>query len=155
MQTQSAPDMLKTFTGISSAQVVEAWRVVVDKRGEVESEIVERLTRYPMESLVGFLLGASAGFYLAEREENPKIKTFVDALYYVSTCLSVGYADIFAQTQAGRAIATLVMTVGPSMTGELLDPPHRAATASDVGQQMMIDRLDAILEELRKRPIAG
>ena len=155
MQTQSAPDMLKTFTGISSAQVVEAWRVVVDKRGEVESEIVERLTRYPMESLVGFLLGASAAFYLAEREENPKIKTFVDALYYVSTCLSVGYADIFAQTQAGRAIATLVMTVGPSMTGELLDPPHRAATASDVGQQMMIDRLDAILEELRKRPIAG
>jgi len=155
MQTQSAPDMLKTFTGISSAQVVEAWRVVVDKRGEVESEIVERLTRYPMESLVGFLLGASAAFYLAEREENPKIKTFVDALYYVSTCLSVGYADIFAQTQAGRAIATLVMTVGPSMTGELLDPPHRAATASDVGQQMMIDRLDAILEDLRKRPIAG
>jgi len=153
--TKSAPDMLKTFTGISSAQVVEAWRVVMDKRGEIESEIVERLTRYPMESLAGFLLGTSAAFYLAEREANPKIKTFVDALYYISTCLSVGYADIFAQTQAGRAIATLVMTVGPSLTGELLDPPHRAATASDVGQQMMIERLDAILEELRKRPIAG
>ena len=153
--TKSTPDMLKTFTGISSVQVVEAWRVVMDRRGEIESEIVERLTRYPMESLAGFLLGTSAAFYLAEREANPKIKTFVDALYYISTCLSVGYADIFAQTQAGRAIATLVMTVGPSLTGELLDPPHRAATASDVGQQMMIERLDAILEELRKRPIAG
>jgi voltage-gated potassium channel len=147
---KSAPDMLKTFTGISSAQVVEAWRVAVDKRGEIESEIVERLTRYPMESRAGFLLGTSAAFYLAEREANPKIKTFVDALYYISTCLSVGYADIFAHTQAGRAIATLVMTVGPSLTGELLDPPHRAATASDVGQQVMIERLDAILEELRK-----
>ena len=151
--TKSTPDMLKTFTGISSAQVVEAWRVVVDKRGEIESEIVERLTRYPMESLAGFLLGTSAAFYLAEREANPKIKTFVDALYYISTCLSVGYADIFAQTQAGRAIATLVMTVGPALTNELLDPPHRAATASDVGQQMMIERLDAILEELRKRNV--
>ena len=151
--TKSAPDMLKTFTGISSAHVVEAWRVVVDKRGEIESEIVERLTRYPMESLAGFLLGTSAAFYLAEREANPKIKTFVDALYYISTCLSVGYADIFAQTQAGRAIATLVMTVGPALTNELLDPPHRAATASDVGQQMMIERLDAILEELRKRNV--
>ena len=150
---KSTPDMLKTFTGISSAQVVEAWRVAVDKRSEVESEIVERLTRYPMESLAGFLLGTSAAFYLAEREANPKIKTFVDALYYISTCLSVGYADILAQTQAGRAIATLVMTVGPSLTGELLDPPHRAATASDVGQQMMIERLDAILEELRKRNV--
>ena len=153
-QTQSAPDMLKTFTGISSAQVADAWRTVMNRRGEIESEIVERLTCYPIESLVGFLLGTSAAFYLAERESNPKIKTFVDALYYISTCLSVGYADIFAQTQAGRAIATLVMTIGPSLTGELLDPPHRAATASDVGQQMMIDRLDAILEELRKRPIA-
>ena len=153
MTLQSAPDMLKTFTGISSAQVVEAWRVAVDKRGEIESEIVERMTRYPMESLAGFLLGTSAAFYLAEREANPKIKTFVDALYYISTCLSVGYADIFAQTQAGRAIATLAMTVGPSLTNELLDLPHRAATASDVGQQVMIERLDAILEELRKRNV--
>ncbi len=150
---KSTPDMLKTFTGISSAQVVEAWRGVVDKRGEIESEIVERLTRYPMESLAGFLLGTSAAFYLAERDANPKIKTFVDALYYIGTCLSVGYADIFAQTQAGRAIATLAMTVGPSLTDELLDLPHRAATASDVGQQVMIERLDAILEELRKRNV--
>jgi len=151
VRTQPAPDMLKAFTGVSSQQIVEAVRTLVQRRGEIESDLVERLTRYPMETLAGFLLGASAAFYLAERDVNPKIKTFVDALYYLSTCLSVGYADIFAQTQTGRAIATLVMTVGPSLSSELLDPPHKAASASSVNQEMIIERLDAILEELRKR----
>ncbi len=149
-RAKPAPDMLQVFTGISGTRLIETLRGVLDKRGELEAEIAERITCYPMESLAGFLLGTSAAFYLAERDANPKIKTFVDALYYMSTCLSVGYADIFAQTQTGRAIATLVMTIGPSLTGELLDPPHRAASASDVGQQMMIERLDAILEELRR-----
>jgi len=151
-QARPAPDMLKAFTGVSGQQIVEAVRTLVQRRGEIETELVERLTRYPMETLAGFLLGTSAAFYLAERNVNPNIKTFVDALYYLSTCLSVGYADIFAQTQTGRVIATLVMTVGPSLTSELLDPPHKAASASAVNQELMIERLDAILEELRKRP---
>ena len=149
---QPAPDMLKAFTGVSSQQVVDAMRALIEKRGEIEAEIVERLTVYPMESLVGFLLGASAAFYLAEREVNPKVKTFVDALYYISTCLSVGYADIFAQTQTGRAVATLAMTVGPSLASNSLERPGNALPASVQGQEIMIERLDAILEELRKHP---
>jgi hypothetical protein len=153
-RTQLAPDMLKAFTGVSSQQIVDAVGALIQRRGEIESDLIERLTRYPMESLAGFLLGTSAVFYLAERNVNPKVNTYVDALYYISTCLSVGYADIFAQTQTGRAIATLAMTVGPSLSGELLDPPHKAASASSVNQEMMIERLDAILEELRKRPAA-
>ena len=148
----SAPDMLKVFTGVSSQQIVDAVRTLIEKRGELETTVIERLTQYPMETLAGFLLGTSAAFYLAERNENPKIKTFVDALYYISTCLSVGYADIFAQTQTGRAIASLVMTVGPSLTGNALDLPGRAAAASVQGQEMTIERLDAILEELHKHP---
>jgi hypothetical protein len=153
-EARPAPDMLKAFTGVSGQQIVDAVRALIEKRGEFESDLIERFTRYPMESLAGFLLGTSAAFYLAERNVNPKVRTYVDALYYISTCLSVGYADLFAQTQTGRAIATLVMTVGPSLTGELLDPPHKAASASSVNQELMIERLDAILEELRKRPAA-
>ncbi len=146
-------DMLHAFTGISSAQVIDAVRELLDKRGGLETELVERLTRYPIESLAGFLLGTSAAFYLAERDVNPKIKTFMDALYYISTCLSVGYADIFAQTQTGRAIATLVMAIGPALTNNALDLPGKAAAASAAGQETMIQRLDAILEELRQRPM--
>lgn len=151
-RTQPAPDMLQVFTGVSGQQIVDAVRTLIEKRGEFESDVIERFTRYPMETLAGFLLGTSAAFYLAERDVNPKVRTFIDALYYISTCLSVGYADVFAQTQTGKAVATLVMTVGPSLTGELLDPPHKAASASAVNQEQIIERLDAILQELRKTP---
>jgi voltage-gated potassium channel len=148
-------DFLYAFTGIAGADVAAALKTALDKRGDLQTEVLERLMRHPLESLVGFLLSTSAAFYLAEREANPKINTFVDALYYISTCLSVGYADIFAQTQAGKLIATLVMTVGPALTGSALDLPGHAVTASTQGQEIMIARLEAILEELRQRPLAG
>ena len=51
---------------------------------------------------------------------NSHIKTFVDAFYYGATCASVGYVDIFALTQTGRAIAALVMILGPGLTAYFL-----------------------------------
>ena len=147
------PDLLYVFTGIPGERVADVLKTALDKRGDLQAEFSERLTSRPMESLAGFLLGTSAAFYLAERDVNPKIKTFVDALYYMSTCLSVGYADIYARTQTGRLIATLVMAVGPALTSHALDLPGQAAEASVRGQEMMIERLDAILEELRRRPL--
>ncbi len=148
--TAADKDLLYVFTGVSSARIVDAFRRVLAGRAQLQAGLAERLTRYPMETLAGFLLASSAAFYLAERDDNPKVKTFVDAIYYISTCLSVGYADIFPVTQRGRAIATLVMTLGPAMTGEVLDPPGRAAGASERATEMMIERLDAILEELKR-----
>jgi hypothetical protein len=147
------PDLLHVFTGIPGERIADVLKTALDQRGGLQTEFLERLVRHPMESLAGFLLGTSAAFYLAERDVNPKIKTFVDALYYISTCLSVGYADIFAQTQTGRLIATLAMAVGPALTNQALDLPGQAADASLRGQEMMIERLDAILEELRRRPL--
>ncbi len=146
------PDPLYVFTGISSDRVAGALRDLLKQRGDLQNDLLERLTRHPIESLAGFLLSASVAFYLAERHVNPKINTFIDAVYYISTCLSVGYADIFAQTQSGKLIATLVMTVGPALTGNALDQPGQATPASIAGQEQMIQRLDAILEELKKRP---
>lgn len=147
-------DLLYVFTGISGEHILEALRGALAQRSGLQTELLERLTRYPIESLTSFLLSTSIAFYLAERDLNPKINTFVDALYYISTCLSVGYADIFAQTQQGKLIATLVMTVGPALAGNALDPPGQAMTASIHGQEQMIERLDAILAELRQRPAA-
>jgi hypothetical protein len=72
---------------------------------------------------VTFLAASSAAFYAAEKDQNPRIKTYIDAFYYISTCASVGYADIFAATQTGRAIAALVMIVGPALAARSLDRP--------------------------------
>jgi voltage-gated potassium channel len=107
------------------------------------------------------VLGGSFLFYVAEKDVNPKVNTYVDALLYISTCLSVGYADVFAQTQAGKAIATAIMTVGPAMAAKALDPPAPKerdvaivrAPADDAAlavQKAIVEKLDAILVELKK-----
>jgi hypothetical protein len=106
--------------------------------------------RDPFDTTVSTVLAASLLFYSAEKGRNPKVQTFADALVFITTCLSVGYADVFARTAAGKAIAAFVMTVGPAMTGALLDAPSRAPELLE-SQRAIADKLDAILEALRAR----
>ena len=80
---------------------------------------------------------------------NPKVNSFYDALVFVSTNLSVGYSDIFAKTPAGKAIASTLMTVGPSMATRFMDEPGHGD--SDATSRAIVDRLDKILEALEKR----
>ncbi|HEX4445568.1 MAG TPA: ion channel [Polyangiaceae bacterium] len=120
------------------------------------------VTTDPFDALVVTVLGGGFLFYLAEKGKNPKVKTYVDALLFLSTCLSVGYADVFAVTPAGKAIASAVMTFGPAMSGAIFDDPKgaTAAAGSDGGagagtaellavQRAIVDKLDAILGELK------
>jgi voltage-gated potassium channel len=52
---------------------------------------------------------------------NPSVKTYWDALHYVSTSLSVGYANIFPVTQAGKAIGAVVQMLGPALSARALE----------------------------------
>jgi voltage-gated potassium channel len=139
---------------------------VFDSWAEVKRELREGMNQDPLDALAVTVLGGSFLFYMAEKDENPKVQTYVDALVFISTCLSVGYADVFAKTQAGKAIATAVMMVGPAMAAKALDPPApppapptEAAPATERTrnddaavevQRVIAEKLDAILEELRK-----
>jgi hypothetical protein len=115
----------------------------------------EAVARDPFDATVVTVLGGAFLFYLAEKGQNPKVTTYWDALVFVSTCLSVGYADIFARTPAGQAIASAVMTIGPAMSGAMLEAPAAGGKADQTGekvlevQKVIADKLDAILEELR------
>jgi voltage-gated potassium channel len=79
--------------------------------------------RDPMGSVLAAVLGGAWLFYKAERGHNPKVKSYYDALVYVSTNLSVGYSDIFAKTPRGKAIGTALMTYGPAMAAKIFDTP--------------------------------
>ncbi len=83
---------------------------------------------------------------MTERDVNPNCRRYEDALVFISTCLNVGYAQVFAVTPAGKAIATAVMTIGPSMAAAALNLPR---TEEDRSTQQIASKLDAILQELR------
>jgi hypothetical protein len=85
-------------------------------------------------------------FYAAERDHNPKVNDVFDAAIYCSTCLSVGYGDIFAKTPLGKLLGTALMTIGPALSGAALDGP--AAQRRDEVQSEMLDTLKQILERL-------
>jgi len=60
---------------------------------------------------------------------------------------------VFAATDAGKAIASVVFTFGPALCAKVFDRHDVAAEHVNVpaGTQPVLDSLDAILAELRKR----
>lgn len=118
-----ALEAAQTWLGVSPAQARGLWENLLARKDGLQSQWLDRVERNPLEAALEFLSAASLAFYLAEKAENPKIQTYIDAFYYISTCASVGYADIFAVTQTGRAVASLVMIVGPALAAQTLERP--------------------------------
>lgn len=115
---------------------------------KVKDGLRDGFTNDPMGTTATTVLVASWLFYKAEKGHNPKVNSFYDALVFVSTSLSVGYSDIFAKTPAGKAVASALMTVGPSMAARLLDEPGGEGEAQS---RAIVERLDKILEALERR----
>lgn len=111
----------------------------------------------PMNAVVFTVLLGAAAFYAAEREENPKVNSYFDALVYVSTNLSVGYSDIFAKTEAGKAVGATLMTYGPALAARVFDVPHEAQERAADGERSeaalrdIAGKLELILQELQSQ----
>lgn len=108
----------------------------------------------PLETLLVGVLGSAWVFYLAEKGENEGVDTYDDALYYISTCLSVGYANIFPKTQIGKFVAALVMIIGPSLSGWVVEghlvQRQRGEPAPPAPDQAaVVEKLEAILQVLK------
>lgn len=146
---------LGLLLGVGSGKPPEQWlRSAHDFAREQQSED-------PMNAIVATVLFGAAAFYAAERGVNPKVKSFYDALVYVSTNLSVGFSDIFAQTDAGKTIGSALMTYGPALAARAFDPPDEAkqrvaeGERSEAALRDIAGKLELILEELRSQRAAG
>ena len=104
----------------------------------------------PAEELTTLVTWASMAFLWAEEGVNPAVRTYWDALHYIATSLSVGYANIFPVTAAGKAIGAAVMMVGPALSARVLEGAPRPGGGDDDQSGAVATRLDAILVELRK-----
>src|SRR6266498_2857303 len=56
----------------------------------------------PMENLCALVGAGAIAFYWAEKDHNPEVRSYWDAVHYIATCLSVGYAKIFPVTPIGE-----------------------------------------------------
>lgn len=123
-----------------------------DLLDELKDELRSQARRDPADALIWTTLVASKLFFDAEVGHNPKVRTFEDALVFVSTNFSVGYCDIIACTERGKQIATLLMMFGPAMAAKALDDPEReqraAAAARDAQHVELLGRLDRIAQLL-------
>jgi hypothetical protein len=106
------------------------------------------------EELTEFVCAAAALFLCAEEGHNPAVVTYFDALHYISTSLSVGYANIFPVTQAGKAIGAMVQMVGPALSSKALDGGAGFAGDGRSPQGGALEaepnKLDEVIAELRK-----
>jgi hypothetical protein len=136
--------------------------------GAAKSGFREVVRRDPLDAIVVAVLGGAYLFHLAEKDKNPKCESFWDALVFIATSLSVGYDDVFAKTEAGKAIASFVMTFGPALAAAAFNPSAAEKEAVDAKaaahaaeamelQRAILARLDAILASMRgaEAPQAG
>ena len=94
-------------------------------------------------ALVGL---SSLVFYAAERGRNPKVNDVFDAMVYASTCLSVGYGDIYAKTPLGKVLGSTLMTFGPALASRTLEGP--ATARRDAVQAEVLETLKQMLAKL-------
>jgi hypothetical protein len=105
-----------------------------------------RLGDKPFTNTAALVAASSLLFYATERDHNPKVNDIFDAMVYCSTCLSVGYGDIFAKTPVGKLLGTALMTLGPALSGAALD--GKPASLPDPTQAEILTTLKKILEKL-------
>jgi hypothetical protein len=88
-------------------------------------------------------------FYLLEKNRNPKVNDVWDAMVYCSTCLSVGYGDIFARTPLGKILGSALMTMGPAMAAKTLE--GEAEEKRDAVQEELLETMRKILTKIEGR----
>jgi hypothetical protein len=117
-------------------------------KGNPLDDFAAKLGVQPCTNSFAVVLASALLFYKLEKGHNSKVNDIYDAMIYTSTCMSVGYGEIFARTPGGKIIGTLLMTLGPSLVGKALSGHGEKPDASNTE---IVQSLQKILEELKKK----
>ena len=77
-------------------------------------------------NLIVFIFVVTSVVFVSQNDINPKIATYLDALYFtITTLTTTGFGDIVLEGPGGRMIAILVMVIGVSLFLRLLQAIFR------------------------------
>ncbi len=111
-------------------------------------QLAGRLGILPSRNVTIVVAVSSVLFYHAEKGKNARVNDIFDAMVFCSTCLSVGYSQIFAVTPAGKIIATILMTWGPALASRSLDGPKMPSSEDSQQEDNVLMMLKQILSRL-------
>lgn len=101
--------VVRAFTLLSRLKTVSAYL-------KEREAIFDRVT-----NLIVFVFLMSGLVYVLQKEPNPGINNYVDALYFTVTSLTTtGYGDILMQDAGGRILAIVIMVLGLTLFLRLL-----------------------------------
>jgi voltage-gated potassium channel len=91
-------------------------RQIMDFVGALSGAFVKPLSLVLISLSATLLVLGSLGFYVLEKNDNPRLTGLLDAFYFcASTITSVGYGDIAPVTAAGKVLAIVLMFLGTAL----------------------------------------
>lgn len=124
------------------------------------------LLKHPMFGILtivgnGIIALSAYVFFLLEHPTNPKVKNYLDALWWaVTTCTTVGDGDILPSTLAGRVLGITMMIFGTALfcsftalfssvlMGSQIEELKTEVSEDEVVVEELIEKLETTLKAL-------
>lgn len=113
---------------LRALRLMRSYHVLRDLRGEFSffrrnEEIIQSVV-----NLGVFIFVVTALVYVLQVHSNPKINTYIDALYFtVATLTTTGFGDITLMGSTGRLLAVTIMIIGVALFLRLVQTIFRPA----------------------------
>jgi voltage-gated potassium channel len=114
-------DNLGFLRVVRALRVLRSYRLVRDLRTDSlffcrNEDVILRAI-----NLLVFIFVVSSIVFVTQNDANPKIATYVDALYFtITTLTTTGFGDITLEGRGGRLLAIVIMVIGVSLFLRLL-----------------------------------
>lgn len=142
-------DVVRGLTGREAAPNL-TWASAKDR-------VMRTAADHPVETLTAVVLLGSLAYWLAEKDTNPKVTSFAEALWCISSTLTVG-SDVSRETAVGKLVGTLVMSFGSTLQGLVTaevsshrTEPRPAEAPHGVDREIL-EKLSEIANLLRAQP---
>lgn len=101
---------------LRALRLLKSYRVLQDLRSEFAFFRRNEEIMLSAINLGVFVFIMTAFVYVLQKDINPQIQNYVDALYFtVSTLTTTGFGDIVMQGTAGKMLAVVIMIVGVAL----------------------------------------